>query len=141
MDTTRYTVPVTDVPDPDAMSPRPALASLTKQKRVKLRLSSMAFEEMNRMMAALVGALNEEIEQHPWLEMASVDSRAGLALLLDVYEGQMQPLVLATPELVTLTLSRCEAHIIWKMWMLLELPATEVPALTAVMHELHYLLS
>lgn len=141
MDTVRYTVPATDQPAPDAMAPRPALASLTKQKRVKLRLSAAAFGEACQVMAVLGESLNIEVENTAWLDAESVRCRGGLALMVDLYELQMQPLVLASPDLVTLTMSRCEAHLFWELWVEVGLAPAQVPFLTAVMHELHYLLS
>ncbi len=139
METSLMRVAVTDAPDSEYMAPRPALASLNKANRVKLRLSQMAFNEACQVVGHLSVAFGRDVENDPWLDVGMAESRAMLMLMLDMYEAQMLPYVLSQPELVTITLSRCEAMTLWKVWMISEIPGADVPAFAAVLHELHHL--
>jgi hypothetical protein len=142
MNTTPIHVPVTNVPDPEAeaMSKNPALASLTKNNRVKLRLNTIAFEEACNVIGALSVGLGEGVQDDPWLDVKNAENRAALCLALDVYEAQMQPYALAYPDLVSLTLSRCEALVLWRWWMLMGVSPDQAPGFAAVMQELNHLL-
>jgi hypothetical protein len=140
METLSHNMPVTDRPDLDAMAPRPALVTLTKARRVKLRLSEEAYHEFCKMAQVLATELGREVDAQPVLNRDSVRSRAGLALLMDLWEDQLKQHQVGTPPLVTLTTSRCEAHELWELWQVLELEPSLTPDLTAVMHELDHLL-
>lgn len=131
--------------DPELTMPykpkRPKLAKLTDNK-VRLKLSYNAFAEACKWIGDLTEALGVKAQQEPWLTTASADIRAVLTLLIDVYGMQMQPYALACPEQgIKLTLSRCEAHLLWKCWMLMDLPGGELAHIEHVMSELHQLLT
>jgi hypothetical protein len=140
MESLSYNMPVTDRPDPDAMATRPVLATLTKARRVKLRLSEEAYREFCQMVGVLATELGKDVDAQPVLDRSTVRSRAGLALLMDLWEDQLKQHQVGTPPLVTVTTSRCEAHELWELWLVLALEPSQVPGLAAVMHELDHLL-
>ena len=119
---------------------RPALATLSKSGRVKLKLGQMAYDEACRVVEALAVVFDGDVTQRRNLTPELADTWGSLALLQDTWEYQLEPHQLRQPEVVTVTLSRCEALVLWKLWHYSTIPVTAAPAYAAVMDELQNLL-
>lgn len=141
MNTALWPVLATHHDDPDAMKRPAPLATLTPRKRVKLKLHQPAYLEAVWVLPLLTRCLAEVVAETPWLDLEGAPPRAALALLHDLWDEQLGGYQHQNPDLVTLTLSRAEGYLLWRVWAACELPATDAPSWQAVMADLHHLLS
>lgn len=118
------------------------LAHITGKGTVKLKLMGTGFEELCNVMGNALASLNETWEADPWLTLETAEARAAGRLLLDIYETYLERYaVRKAPAVVSISLSQCEANVFWKVLMLYHPPRETHPAFTALMSELHQVLS
>jgi hypothetical protein len=100
------------------------------------------FEELCQVMGNALASLNETWENDPWLTVDTSESRASGRVLLAVYENYLERYsARRPPPVVTIAMSQCEALVFWKCLMLYHPSRATHPAFTALMKDLHQILS
>lgn len=134
-DTSAWHPPAGEEP---AGATRPPAASLTKNGMVKLK--HVPYEEVVRVITSLTHEVGAFVGKSSRLTPEMSESWGSLAMLHDTWEYQVAPHQRRPPGSMTLTISRCEALVLWKLWAYMPLQPHQAPGWAQTMEELHKLL-
>lgn len=122
-----------------AMKYRPTVVA-AKKGRVHLKLMGTCFQELHEVVGTYSVSLAQLLDNEPWLEYTNAELRACMALLVDVFNYQLEPYITQQPDVVTIKLSRTEAYLFWKVMMADHPPREVFPAFTQLVADLHQIL-